>query len=101
MEHVIDTGDALPGKQRHYPVSTAVQVILYEELDRMLDLGVIEESESSWCSPVVLFRKPSVNRLCLDSRTVNSLTKKNANPLIPQEKQSREKTAFAVPGRPL
>ena len=132
-EHVIDTGDALPVKQRHYPVSPAVQDLLYKELDRMLELGVIEPSESPWCSPVVLIKKPAENgtfkhRFCLDSRKVNAVTKKDANPLphiegllsrqsdtyfissvdlkeafwqIPLEKQSREKTAFAVPGRPL
>lgn len=128
MEHVIDTGDAVPIKQRHYPVSPAVQAMMYVELDRMIDLGVIEESSSPWSSPVVLVRKPGKNRLCLDFRKVNQVTKKNANPIahiegllarfsdprfissvdlkdaywqIPLEKGSREKTAFTVPGRPL
>lgn len=41
-EHIIDTGDAPPIKQRHYPVSPAVQKAMYAELDRMLELGVIE-----------------------------------------------------------
>lgn len=56
--HVIDTGDAEPVKQRHYPVSPVIQGLIYEELDRMLSLGVIEESQSAWSSPVVLIRKP-------------------------------------------
>lgn len=60
MEHVIDTGDAEPVKQRHYPVSPAVQTLLYQEVDRMLELGVIE-SESPWCSPVVLIKKPGID----------------------------------------
>ena len=127
-EHVIDTGDAPPIKQRHYPVSPAVQKAMYAELDRMLEMGVIEESNSAWNSPVVLIRKPGKDRLCLDSRKVNEVTKKDAYPLphisgllsrlqdtkfissidlkdafwqIPLEKTSREKTAFTVPGRPL
>lgn len=126
--HTIDTGDAEPIKQRHYPVSPAVQKLLYEELERMLKLGVIEESSSAWSSPVVLVRKPGKNRLCLDYRKVNSKTKKDAYPIshiggllsrlqdtrfissvdlkdafwqIPLEKESREKTAFTVPGMPL
>jgi len=81
MEHIIDTGDAEPIKQRHYPVSPAVQKLVEVELDRMLDMDVIEESNSSWSSPVVLVRKPGKNRLCLDSRRVNQVTKKDAYPL--------------------
>ena len=127
-EHEIDTGDAEPIKQRHYPVSPAVQKQLYEELDRLLEMGIIEVSNSPWSSPVVLVRKPGKNRMCLDYRKVNQVTKKSAYPLphiqallsrisdtryissvdlkdaflqIPLEKSSREKTAFTVPGRPL
>lgn len=73
-----------------------------------------------------MVRKPGKIRLCLDSRKLNSLTKKDAYPLphingllsrlqdthfisgidlkdafwqIPLDKASKEKTAFAVPGR--
>ncbi|XP_055840084.1 uncharacterized protein LOC129907754 [Episyrphus balteatus] len=113
---------------RHYPISPAVQKLLYEELERMLKLGAIEQSNSAWSSPVVLVRKPGKNRLCLDYKKVNAKTKKDAYPLfhiegllsrlpdthfissvdlkdafwqIPLEKSSREKTAFTVPGMPL
>jgi hypothetical protein len=128
FEHKIDVGNSSPIKQRHYPVSPAIEKLMVEELDRMLELGVIEESTSSWSSPVVLVRKPGKVRLCLDSRKVNAVTVKDAYPLpqidgilsrlpkanfissldlkdafwqIPLEKASREMTAFTVPGRPL
>lgn len=98
---------------------------MFEELDRMLKLGVIEESESPWNSPVVLVRKPGKTRLCLDSRRLNSVTKKmayglpNINGLLSRledtyyiscidlkdafwqvklDEESKEKTAFTVPG---
>lgn len=127
LTHKIDTGDAEPIKARHYPVSPKVQALMFEELDRMLKLGVIEESESPWNSPVVLVRKPGKNRLCLDSRRLNSVTKKmayglpNINGLLSRledtyyiscidlkdafyqiklDDESKEKTAFTVPGRP-
>jgi len=38
------TNEGLPIKQRHYPISPAKQKLVYAELDRMLGLGVIEES---------------------------------------------------------
>lgn len=128
IDHSIDTGTAEPIKQRHYPYSPAMQSLIYEEVDRMLANGVIEESNSAWSSPIVLVRKPGKNRLCLDSRRLNSVTKKLAYPLphiegllsrlsetrfissvdlkdafwqIELDDSSREKTAFAVAGRGL
>lgn len=127
IQHRIDTESAEPINSKHYPVSPKVQELMYEELDRMLRLGVIEEAESPWNSPVVLVRKPGKNRLCLDSRKLNSVTKKlayalpNINGLLSRladtvyiscidlkdafwqvelHPDSKEKTAFTVPGRP-
>lgn len=125
---IIVTDEDIPVKQRHYPVSPVIQKLLFDELDRMIELGVIEPSNSSWSSPVTLVRKETKNRLCLDARKVNARTVKDAYPLphiegilsrlqettyisaidlkdafwqIPLEEKSREKTAFTVPGRPL
>lgn len=128
INHTIDTGSADPIKQRHYPYSPAMQNLIYAELDRMLASDVIEESDSDWSSPIVLVRKPGKVRLCLDSRKLNSVTKKLAYPLphiegllsrlsdtryissvdlkdafwqVALDDSSKEKTAFAVPGRGL
>lgn len=82
LEHCIDVGGAEPIKQRHYHISPAIQKEMYLELDRMLKLGAIEESQSPWCSSMALVRKSNGNaRLCLDARKVNELTKKDAYPL--------------------
>lgn len=126
--HTIDTGNAVPFKERHYPVSPAVQKLMYAELDRMLSLGVIEPSESPWNSRVTFVQKGEKVRICLDARRLNDVTVKDAYPLphiegllsrlgdthyissidlkdafwqIPLAVSSREKTAFTVPGRPL
>ena len=61
-------------------MSPAVQDLMYAELDRILDLGVIEVSNSP-CHPVILIRKGEKSRLCLDARGVNSVTVKGAFPL--------------------
>ena len=127
-EHQIDTGDAPPKKMRFYPISPAVQALIYEELDRMMSLKVIEPAiAASWNNPMTLVRKPGKNRLCLDARELNKVTLKDAYPLpninnllsrlgdthfisavdlkdafwqIPLSESSRPKTAFTVPGRP-
>ncbi|GBP06340.1 Transposon Tf2-6 polyprotein [Eumeta japonica] len=128
LEHDIDTGDAVPIKSKHYPMSPPRQEEAYAEIERLLRLGVIEESNSPWCSPAVLVRKPGKVRLCIDSRKLNAVTKKDSYPLphingllsrlkdtffisgidlkdaflqIRLTETSKEKTAFAIPGKPL
>ena len=128
IEHVIDVGDSKPIKQRSYPVSPAVEKLMFQEIERMLSLGVIEESASGWSSPMRLVVKPGKVRLCLDARKLNGATKKDAYPIqsingifarlpkaniitkldlkdaywqIGLSESSKPLTAFVVPGKPL
>ena len=128
-EHVIDVGSHPPIKQRYYLVSPKVMQDIVTEVDKMLDHDIIEPSNSSWSSPIVMAKKADgTRRFCLDFRKLNQVTKKDAYPLpqmngildklrsakyiskidllkgfhqIPLENGSREKTAFTVPGRGL
>ncbi|XP_011701743.1 PREDICTED: uncharacterized protein LOC105458270 [Wasmannia auropunctata] len=128
-EHRIDVGGHAPIKQRYYPVSPKVQEAIYKEVDKMLDAGIIEPSNSEWSTPIVMVKKPNGSyRFCLDFRKLNSASKKDAYPLpymnaildklraaryistidlsqayfqIPLEINSRELTAFTVPGKGL
>ena len=53
-----------------------------KHLTKMLELGVIQPSESAWASAPVLIRKKDGSVCwCLDYRKLNSLTKKDAFPL--------------------
>lgn len=127
--HVIDTGDAKPIKQRHYTMSPARQKLVEEELEKMLDLNIVEPSRSPWSSPIVLLDKPDGSRrFCINFKALNAVTKPDAYPLpkvthildrlrdarylssldiksafwqIPLDPDSKEKTAFTVPGRGL
>lgn len=129
LKHAINTGDATPTKQRYHAVSPAVQEKMWTEVDRLLDLGIIEPSQSAWSSPVTIVTKANGKaRLCLDARQLNKATVKDAYPTplidgiisrlndtryissidlkdafwqIELEDAAREKTAFTVPGRPL
>ncbi|XP_011699177.1 PREDICTED: uncharacterized protein LOC105456665 [Wasmannia auropunctata] len=128
-EHRIDVGGHAPIKQRYYPVSPKVQEAIYKEVDKMLDAGIIEPSNSEWSTPIVMVKKPNGSyRFCLDFRKLNNASKKDAYPLpymnaildklraaryistidlsqayfqIPLEINSRELTAFTVPGKGL
>lgn len=128
-EHVIDTGDSPPIKCRPYPLSPEKLKELHRELDKMLDLDVVEPSEGPWNNPVLMVPKSDGTlRFCLDCRKLNAVSKGDAYaiPYLPQildslknakyissvdfkssfwqiglEKSSQEKTSFTVPGRGL
>lgn len=127
ITHSIDTGDALPIRQRYYRMSPEKQRVLSTELDEMIRLDVVEPCESPWSSPVLLTpKKDGKLRFCLDSRKLNAITKKDAYNLpyiseildnlrdakylssidlyksfwqLPLKESDKNKTAFYIPGR--
>lgn len=129
IQHVINTGEAAPIKQKYYRLSPPKLQYLDEELDRMLAKGIVEPSYSEWNSPVTMVPKSNGDmRLCLDSRRLNAVSKTDAYPLpyinyiidnlrdakyltsldlsaayhqIPLHPDSKEKSAFTVPRRGL
>ncbi|XP_015118746.1 uncharacterized protein LOC107042262 [Diachasma alloeum] len=116
-----------PIRQRVRLASHHLKLTMWKEVDDMLNDGIIKPSASDWNSPAVMVDKPSRKyRFCIDFRRVNEVTKKDAylvanmtgilNELrqakyistldlsaaywqIPLAEDSKEITAFTVPGR--
>ncbi|GFW72688.1 retrovirus-related Pol polyprotein from transposon 17.6 [Trichonephila clavipes] len=67
VKHRIFTGDHAPINQRAYRVSPTERRIIHEEVQKMLDEGIVQPSESPWSSPVVLPKKnySTTERECL------------------------------------
>ncbi|GFY05858.1 retrovirus-related Pol polyprotein from transposon 297 [Trichonephila clavipes] len=82
VKHRIFTGDHAPINQRAYRVSPTERRIIHEEVQKMLDEGIVQPSESPWSSPIVLVKKKDGSwRFCVDYRKLNSVTKKDVYPL--------------------
>ena len=50
VQHIIDTGNAMPIEQRPYRVSPDVKKEIDRQVDEMLEKGIIQESVSPWSS---------------------------------------------------
>lgn len=122
LNHRIKVNDSKPVRSKPYPIPYAIQGEVEKELQQMLDLGIIEPSESPYSSPMLIVKKKDGgNRLCLDFRKLNKLTVFDAEPMpdiaeimtqlsnskyftridlskgywqIPLDRNSRELTAF-------
>ena len=74
--------DAAPIKLAPYRVHPSKVKLVREEIESMLQMGLIREGMSEWCAPVVLVPKSDGStRLCIDYRRVNAVTKKDSFPL--------------------
>ncbi|CAF1504501.1 unnamed protein product [Adineta ricciae] len=80
--HAIETGTHPPVYAPPYRVSYKDEQIQKEEIDKLLQQGIIQESKSPWSSPIVLVRKKDGSvRFCIDFRKLNNITTKDAFPL--------------------
>ena len=82
LVHNVKTGKAFPIKQGMRRTPLGFEGEEKKTIDSMLDAGVIKPSRSEWASPPVLVRKKDGSwRYCIDYRSVNNVTVKDAYPL--------------------
>ncbi|CAM5135769.1 unnamed protein product [Natator depressus] len=81
--HSIDTGNAHPirASVRHL-MSPEAKTAIEQEIQGMLQMGVIHPSGSAWASPVVLVPKPDGEiRFCVDYHKLNAVTRPDYYPM--------------------
>ena len=79
---VLKDPDTPPFKKRFHRIPPPQLDEVREHLKLMLDAGVVQLSNSSWCNAVVLVRKKDGSlRFCIDFRRLNALTVKDSHPL--------------------
>ena len=80
--HSIPTNCPFPPTQRAYHYPPHYNDFIKEEIERMLENGIIRESTSSWASPIVVVKKKNNKlRFCVDYRKVNACTEQDKYPL--------------------
>ena len=82
IQHRIKLTEKEPVRSRAYPLPYAVRETLKGEISEMLKLGIIQESDSPYASPIVLVKKKDgSNRLCVDYRKLNRITETDPEPM--------------------
>ena len=125
LEHTIYTEPGPPINQRYRPINPSLETHLKKQIDEWLKHDVIEKSNSPYNFGLVCVpKKNGKYRWCVDYRDLNKISKRDTFPIgniednlarlsnstifsgldgsgafhvIPLEKKSKEKTAFATP----
>ncbi len=86
----INTGDARPVRMRWRRLSQIKQAAVDAEIKSLMKRGLIRDSVSSWCSPLVVVpKKLDEWRVCADYRGLNLKTERDSYPM-PDVKQVLE-----------
>ncbi|UYV64482.1 hypothetical protein LAZ67_3000918, partial [Cordylochernes scorpioides] len=81
-KHQVHTEDAKPIKHKPYRVSAKERTIIKDQIDEMLEEGIIRQSSSPWSFPVILVKKRDGKyRFCVDYRKLNEVTVKDVYPI--------------------
>ena len=82
IKHRIETFTTRGIKQRPFELSPAKTAILHKEIDKMLEMNIIEPIiESEWANNVVMVEKEGGEvRMCFDGRKLNEVTKRDTYP---------------------
>lgn len=125
IEHQIHTGDSMPIRKRPFRISPKEREMITDDITELENKGIIRKSKSPWGTNIVLvMKKDGSRRMCMDFRSLNTVTKKDVYPLprideildvlqgmkfftsldqanaywaIPISENDREKTAFVSP----
>ena len=78
----INTGDSDPISQKPYPVAMKHYQWVKEEIDKLLEAGVIRNSHSSLSAPIIVVSKGDGGKhLVIDYRALNKVTRKFVWPM--------------------
>ncbi|CAF1310430.1 unnamed protein product [Adineta ricciae] len=81
IHHTINTGDHPPISTRPYYKTVQQRKTMHEEIEKLMDQGILRKSTSPWSSPALLKQKPDGSyRFLVDFRRLNAISKKDSYP---------------------
>ena len=81
LQHGIDKGTEMSVRQPLRRQPLALLPVIDDQVNQMLDQGLIEPANSAWSSNVVIVKKKDGTlHFCIDYRSLNSKTRKDAYP---------------------
>ena len=82
LEHDIKLTTNTPVRVKQYPLPFNMMEAAKDEVRDMINLDIVEPSESPYCSPVLIVKKKdNTNRFCIHFRTLNKMTVFDAEPM--------------------
>ena len=82
LEHEIKVKTTEPFARKYYPIPAHLTKEFDSEVQSLLDLGIIEPSNSNYSSPALLVKKREGSyRLVVDFRTLNAITDFDCEPM--------------------
>ena len=82
VDHHIDTGDSPPIRQAPRRILPHLKDEVNAQLNDVVRKGILEESESTWASPICVVRKKNGSvRVGADLRRLNSVSQSTAYPI--------------------
>ena len=86
IQHRIRLSDDTPIRCKPYPLPYAMREELRNEVDAMLEMGVVRPSTSPYASPIVMVKKKDgSNRVCVDFRKLNKINEVDPEPMTTAE----------------
>ena len=86
IEHKIDLTDDRPIRCKPYPLPYAKRGEIREEIQNMMDTGIMRESSSPYAFPlIVVKKKDGSDRMCVDYQKLNLVTVTDPAPMTTAE----------------
>ena len=86
VQHQIRLTDDTPIRCKPYPLPCAMREELRDEVDTMLEMGVVRPSTLPYASPIVMVKKKDgSNRVCIDFQKLNKITEVDPEPMTTAE----------------